>query len=151
MEVRMFTNILIPTDGSTLSEKVVRDGTALAKLFGARLTGVHVVPATYIIHYGEIGPIDVRSEQELRDIARLAGGKFLDHIETAAKAAGVAFERALVESDDAWRGILEAAKQKQCDLIIMAAHGRRGIAALVLGSETNKVLTHSTIPVLVYR
>lgn len=147
----MFKNILIPTDGSELSVKVVRDGAALAKLFGARITGVHVVPATYIIHYGEMGPIDVRSEQELRELARVEGSKYLDRVEAAAKAAGVAFERVLAESDDAWRGILEAAKQKKCDLIVMAAHGRRGIAALVLGSETNKVLTHSTIPVLVYR
>lgn len=147
----MFKNILIPTDGSALSEKVVYDGAALAKRFGARITGVHVAPATYVIHYGEIGPYDVRSEKELRELARTAGGKYLDRVEAAAKSATVKFERVLVESDDPWRGIIKAAQRKKCDLIMMAAHGRRGLSALVLGSETNKVLVHSKIPVLVYR
>lgn len=147
----MFKHILIPTDGSELSGKAINAGVALARILKIKITGVHVAPATYVIYYSEMGPIDTRTEDELRETSRVEGGKYLDRIETAARAAGVTFERMLAESDDPWRGIIECAEKKGCDLIVMAAHGRRGLSALVLGSETNKVLTHTKIPVLVYR
>jgi len=147
----MFKHILIPTDGSELSEKVVQDGMALAKAINAKITGVHIFPSHHISPYGEFGPPDDVVEKQMRESAITQGNQYLDRIEAAAKSAGVGFERVLSENDDAWRGIIDAAQKKKCDLILMAAHGRRGLSALVLGSETNKVLTHSKIPVLVYR
>ena len=147
----MFTNILIPTDGSELSENVVKNGIALAKMCNAKIIGVHVVPATYLIYYGEIGPVDTGTETGLREAARTRGRTYLDRLEATAKSAGVRFDRVLSESNDPWRGIIDVAQNQGRDLIMMAAHGRRGLAALVLGSETNKILTHSKIPVLVYR
>jgi len=147
----MFKNILIPTDGSELSEKVMKNGMTLAKALNAKVTSVNVVPATYIVYYGEVGPVPVRSEAELRAADRERGNKYLDRITAAAKSAGVAFDRVLIENDNPWAGIIAAARKHSCDLIMMAAHGRRGLSALLLGSETNKVLTHSKIPVLVYR
>jgi nucleotide-binding universal stress UspA family protein len=147
----MFKNILIPTDGSELSEKVVKDGVALAKVINAKITGVHIFPSHHISPYGEFGPSDDVVQKQMRDAATAQGNEFLDRIEAAAQSAGVSFERVISEDDDAWRGIIDAAQKKKCDLIMMSAHGRRGLSALVLGSETNKVLTHSKIPVLVYR
>jgi nucleotide-binding universal stress UspA family protein len=147
----MFKNILIPTDGSDFSQKVVTDGVAMAKAINAKITGVHVFPTHHISPYGEFGPSDDVVQKQMKDAAQTEGNKYLDHIQAAAKAAGVAFDRVILENDHAWKGIIEAASKKGCDLIMMAAHGRRGLSALLLGSETNKVLTHSKIPVLVYR
>lgn len=147
----MFKHILIPTDGSAFSEKVVKDGVALAKTINAKITGVHIFPSHHISPYGEFGPSDDVVQKQMRDSATTQGNQYLDRIEAVAKSSGVSFERVISENDDAWRGIIDAAQKKKCDLILMAAHGRRGLSALVLGSETNKVLTHSKIPVLVYR
>jgi len=147
----MFTNILIPTDGSPFSEKVVKDGVALAKAIKAKLTGVHVFSTALISPYGEFGPSDDVVLKQMREHGKKEGNEYLDRIESAAESAGVEFERIVVEHDHVWEGILQAAQRKYCNLIMMAAHGRRGLAALVLGSETNKVLTHSKIPVLAYR
>jgi nucleotide-binding universal stress UspA family protein len=147
----MFKHILIPTDGSDFSEKVVKDGMALAKTINAKITGVHVYPSFIMISYGEFGPVDGELQKQMLESAKTEGDKYLDRLQAAAKSAGVAFDRVLLENDNAWKGILETAQKKGCDLVLMAAHGRRGLSALVLGSETNKVLTHSKIPVLVYR
>jgi nucleotide-binding universal stress UspA family protein len=147
----MFKHILIPTDGSELSAKAIKAGVALAKTLGAKITGLHVYPARFAIYYGELAWTDDRLEMSVREAAQKEGNAFLDHVESAAKAAQVKHERLLFESESPWRGIIETAERKGCDLIVMAAHGRRGLAAVVLGSETNKVLTHSKIPVLVYR
>jgi nucleotide-binding universal stress UspA family protein len=147
----MFKNILIPTDGSEFSEKVVKDGVAMAKVINARITGVHVFPTHHISPYGEFGPSDDLVQKQMRDAAQSEANKYLDHIQAAAKAAGVSFDRMILEDDHPWKGIIDAAGKKGCDLIMMAAHGRRGLSALMLGSETNKVLAHSRIPVLVYR
>lgn len=147
----MFKHILIPTDGSELSAKAVKAGVALAKTLGAKVTGLHVYPATFAIYYGELAWADDSLLTSMREGAQQEGKKYLDQVQAAAKAAGVSCEPILLEKDSPWQGIIETAERKGCDLIVMAAHGRRGISAIVLGSETNKVLTHSTIPVLVYR
>ncbi len=147
----MFKNILIPTDGTEFSEKVIADGVTLAKTLGARITVVHVLPAYEINLLGDLGPADEEVLQKIKDTARAAGIKHVDRMEAFAKSQNVPLDRQLLESDNPWTGIIDTAKKKNCDLIMMAAHGRRGLSALVLGSETNKVLTHSTIPVLVYR
>lgn len=147
----MFKNILIPTDGSALSEEVAERGATLAKAFGAKITAVHIFPTNIGVYYSEAVWVDDKMQMQMREAAEAQGNKYLDRVEGAAKAAQVPCERVLVEGDSPWKGIVEVAEQKGCDLIMMAAHGRRGLAALVLGSETNRVLTHSKIPVLVYR
>ncbi|SRR5581483_92989 len=147
----MFKHILIPTDGSELSEKAVRAGVSMAKTLGAKITALHVYPTVFALYYGELAWTDDRLQMDLRETAQKEGNKFLEHVQSLADAARVPCERILLENENPWRGIIETAERKVCDLIVMAAHGRRGFSALVLGSETNKVLTHSTIPVLVYR
>lgn len=148
----MFKNILIPSDGSELSEKAIENGVVLAKTLKAKVTGVHVLQIPYIPPPGDAyGVFDPNLQLRIEEAAHAEAERILAHIEAEARKAGVPFERVLVEYVPPWKGILEAAEKHRCDLILMAAHGRRGILALVLGSETNKVLTHSKIPVLVYR
>lgn len=147
----MFNHVLIPTDGSELSLKAVKAGVTLAKTLNARVTGLHVYPPRFTIYYGELAWVDDRLETAAREAAQKEGNKFLGDIESAAAAVRVPCERVLLESENPWKGIIDTAERGRCDLIVMAAHGRRGLSALVLGSETNKVLTHSRIPVLVYR
>lgn len=147
----MFKNILIPTDGSKFSEKVVKDGIALAKMFNAKITGVHVTPTVFILPSDDFAVHDAEVLKRIEDANHRAGQRYLKHLETAAHAGGVKYESVLVKEKPAWEGIIDAAQKHHCDLIMMAAHGRTGVKALVLGSETNKVLTHSKIPVLVYR
>lgn len=147
----MFKNILIPTDGSEHSEKVATDGVELAKALNAKIVAVHVIQFPYVAAGGEPGAISPNLVVEVHEALRADGNRYLDRIRALAEAAGVPFERVLLEDRPPWKGILEAAEKYRCDMIMMAAHGHRGIIALVLGSETYKVLTHSKIPVLVYR
>lgn len=147
----MFKNILIPTDGSELSETAAQRAVALANLLGAKVVAVHVLPANLGIYYGEAVWVDDKLQLQLREAAQAEGNKYLDRIEAAARGGTVPCERVLPEAASPWKGIVETAERKGCDLIVMAAHGRRGLAAVVLGSETNRVLMHSRVPVLVYR
>lgn len=145
----MYKNILIPTDGSELSEKAIKEGVALAKLCGAKVTGFHAYPSYHFHPDAAYVLADVRTRQELSVLARTQADTFLDRMQAAVKAAGLDFERVVVQDDQVWKAIVDSAREKGCDAIVMAAHGRRGLSALVIGSETTKVLTHSTIPVLV--
>jgi len=147
----MFKHILIPTDGSALSLQAARAGMTLAKALNARVAAMHVVALQTTAYFGELAWIDDRLDMTIREAAEQQGAKYLDQIEAAAQEAHVPCSRALVAADQPWQAIIETAATKQCDLIVMAAHGRRGVSALLLGSETNKVLTHSKIPVLVCR
>jgi nucleotide-binding universal stress UspA family protein len=147
----MFKHILIPTDGSETSDRTAKQAVNLAKQFGAKVTAIHVYAPNFGIYYGEAVWVDDKMQVQLRETAETEGHKYLDRVEQSAKSAGVPFERVLLESDSAWKGIVETAQNRGCDLIMMAAHGRRGLTALLLGSETNRVLTHTKIPVLVYR
>ena len=147
----MYKNILVATDGSALSRKAVKEGVRLAKSVGASITAVHVYPAHFGISYGNLSVLDAQTQNRLRKLAREEGEKYLKLACDAAQAAGVECERVLLENDHAWKGIIGTAKRKRCDVIMMAAHGRRGLSAIVLGSETNKVLVNSKIPVVVYR
>jgi nucleotide-binding universal stress UspA family protein len=145
----MFRHILLPTDGSPLSEGAVRKGIQFAKTINARVTGFCVIPKlSYFGYDSEIGP-----EFKIQAAAAIKAemSKSLLAIEKAAKEAGVPCETAHEKSDQPYEAIIEAAQRRDCDLIIMASHGRRGVEGLLLGSETQKVLTHSKIPVLVYR
>jgi nucleotide-binding universal stress UspA family protein len=146
----MYRHILIPTDGSDLAQRAVRHALSLAKAVGAKVTAA-TVEASFNVY-------DVPSSRDLQmsgafteyaEHAKTHAGKILSGVAEAARAAGVPCETVQLEQDHPHEAIIAAAKQRGCDLIVMGSHGRSGIAAVVLGSVTNKVLTHTTIPVLV--
>ena len=145
----MYTNILIATDGSELAGKAVQHGIALAKWVGAKTTGLTVVPPFHIL---------TTDPQMIEDTPAAYQARMQKHAEQTlatvargAQAAGVVCETVQVEHEHPYRAIIDIAELKGCDLIVMASHGRHGVSALVLGSETVKVLTHCKIPVLVHR
>ncbi|MGE5255650.1 MAG: universal stress protein [Hyphomicrobiales bacterium] len=145
----MFTHILLPTDGSELSKTAIQKGIQFAKSVKAKITGLSVVPErSYSIYEGEV-PGKYKDEAAKEWKAKAEGN--LSALSKAAKEAGVSCDVVLETSDQPYEAIIHAATQKGCDLIMMASHGRRGVGALLLGSETQKVLTHSKVPVLVYR
>ena len=145
----MHRHILIPTDGSELSQNAIDYGMALAKSVNAKVT-VLTVSTPFHTFAVEPGLVTDTPEQYEKRMATLAA-KYLNVAKEAALAAGVSCKTMHVEHDQPYLAIIETAAEKSCDLIVMASHGRRGVAAIVLGSETVKVLTHSTIPVLVVR
>ena len=145
----MHRHILLPTDGSELSQKAIDYGMALAKSVNAKVTVLTVSPPFHAFAV-EPGIVIDTPEQYGKRMAVLTA-KYLNVAKEAALAAGVSCDTMHVEYDQPYLAIIEAAAQKSCDLIVMASHGRRGISAILLGSEAVKVLTHSTIPVLVYR
>jgi len=145
----MFKHILIPTDGSDLSRKAVLYGVQLAKSCGAKVTGLTVSePYRVVAVDAVLVPLD---EADYEEQSLALSKRALDQVKIAADAAGVQCETVREVHDQPYRAIVDAGQALGCDLIVMASHGRRGISALLLGSETSKVLTHSTIPVLVYR
>ena len=145
----MFKNILIATDGSDLAAKAVEQGILLAKEIGAKIMAVTVTEPFHLLSVApsqlEYTPIEYKKHVEAY------AAKVLDTVSAAAKLAGVACDVLHVEHEQVYQAIIDAASARRCDLIVMASHGRRGVSAVVLGSETVKVLTHSKIPVLVYR
>jgi nucleotide-binding universal stress UspA family protein len=145
----MFKHILIPTDGTALSESAVDRGLAFAREIGAKVTVMMTIePAPMMVMaMVQLTEQQNRYHQHASDQAARHLGEAL----AKAKAAGVTCEILQVDHDHPYQAIIDAALDKGCDLIAMASHGRRGISALVLGSETTKVLTHSTTPVLVFR
>jgi nucleotide-binding universal stress UspA family protein len=145
----MYRHILIPTDGSELSQHAIDYGMALAKSVNAKVT-VLTVSTPFHLFAVEPGMVTDTVEQYEKRVANLTA-KYLGVAKEAALAAGVSCETMHVEHAQPYQAIIETAARKSCDLIVMASHGRRGISAIVLGSETVKVLTHSTIPVLVFR
>ena len=145
----MYKHILIPTDGSELSEMAVRQGMAFAKSVNAKATVLTVSPPFHTIAMDPMMVTDT-PEQYPKDCAA-AAERYLGVAREIAKTAGVACEGRHVVDDHPYRAIIDTAAYAGCDLIFMASHGRRGMSALVLGSETTKVLTHSKIPVLVCR
>jgi nucleotide-binding universal stress UspA family protein len=144
----MYKHILIPTDGSDLSKEAVSYGISLAKAVNADVTAI-TVTVPFHIYTLDTAMIEDTPESYKKRMTAFAA-KCLDEVKDAAKA-GVKCETVHVELEHPYQAIIDTAKARGCDLIVMASHGRRGIAAIVLGSETVKVLTHSTVPVLVYR
>ena len=144
----MFKKILVPTDGSELSEKAVAGAIALAKPLGASIVALTVSEPYSYSNLSEYRPEGIE-EYDLR-IKKVAHER-LARVEAATSAAGVAAETVQVKSFSPFEAIIQAATDHECDVIFMASHGRKGLAAVLLGSETQKVLTHSTIPVMVYR
>ena len=145
----MYKHILIPTDGSELSKKAVDHGIGLAKALNAKVTAVTVSEPFHIFAVEPGMLTDTPDEYEKR-IAALAG-KYLKAAKDAATAAGVPCDVVHVEHAHPYETVIDTARKRGCDAIVMASHGRRGVSAIVLGSETVKVLTHSTIPVVVVR
>lgn len=145
----MFKHILIPTDGTDLSRKAVIYGVQLAKTVGARVTAITISEPYHVASMDAVLVAETPEEHEAQT-ARIAE-RALEQVRMAAEAAGVAAKTVREVHDQPYRAIIECARAYGCDLIVMASHGRRGVAALLVGSETTKVLTHSAIPVLVYR
>lgn len=147
----MYKRILVTTDGSALSKKAVKSAIGLAAATGAEMVALHVVPR-YPMSYFE-GGVSM-SPQEVSSIEKQwadQGQAMVDAVTEQAAAAGVKSRAAIARSDLVAEAILGAARKHKCDLVVMASHGRKGIKRLLLGSETQHVLTHSTIPVLVLR
>ena len=145
----MFKHILVPTDGSAASDVAIQAAVRLARDMGARVTGLHVVPPFHTFTYRAemLEDTEEQYEKESEERAR----KILLTIEQQAQECAVRCDTMVVRSDDVYQAIIMTANDRLCDLIAMASHGRRGVRGLLLGSETQKVLTHSQLPVLVYR
>jgi nucleotide-binding universal stress UspA family protein len=145
----MYKHILIPTDGSPLSERAIRQGVALAKSLHARVTGVTVSPTFHTLAVDTVMMTDTPAQYAKDCEARAA--QLLGAIKDAAALNGVPCNVVHVVKDHPYEAIIETAHAEGCDLIFMASHGRKGLSAILLGSETTKVLTHSKTPVLVCR
>lgn len=149
----MFKNILVPTDGSALSDKAANLAIQIAKAMGAKITALHVVGGYYPIFASEgfkipeLPTLKKRFEEE--EAAR--ANKIVDAVKKSAQAASVACDAVVATSDAPYEAIISQATAAKCDLIVMASHGRRGLQAVLLGSETQKVLTYGKVPVLVCR
>jgi len=148
----MYKHILVATDGSKLSAKAVKTAVRLARDLGAKLTAAYViapyVPPMYSEAVAYAPPVTL---QKYRELANREAKKALAAVEIEAQTSGVSCSALATTNEHPWRGIVRTAQSRKCDVIVMASHGRRGLSGLLLGSETNKVLTHSKIPVLVCR
>lgn len=145
----MFKNFLLPTDGSVTSEKAIQAGIVLARDTGAQVVGLYVMPEFRIFTYST-EMLEDTAEQFAKD-ANANATRFLAVIEAAAREAGVTCSLKRVTSDHPYQAIIDTAVEMKCDLIAMASHGRKGLKGMLIGSETQKVLIHTQIPVLVYR
>jgi nucleotide-binding universal stress UspA family protein len=150
----MFRNILLAVDGSALSLRAAEHGLKLAGALNARVTAM-MVTTPWAVQFARepavLVPAAVVPEGEYERRMRAVAGDTLRSIADAAKQAGIACEAHHVPHRDPYLAIIDTARLAGCDLIVMGAHGRRGLAGILLGSETVKVLTHCSIPVLVYR
>ena len=145
----MFKNLLLPTDGTILSERAVLVGMELARSLGARVSGLHVIPPFQMLTYQAAMLEDTRAAYAHDSLAY--AGRYLDFVAKAAAERAVPCETLTESRDDIYQAIIDIAQARACDLIVMASHGRGGIAGLLMGSQTQHVLTHSHIPVLVCR
>ncbi len=147
----MFKRILVPTDGSELSQDAVRRAVVFAKEIGASLCAFYVKAQYPFSYYSEGIVRDSQPPGRFQELTEHEAQENLDFVDVLCREAGVVCTKLTVANEVIYKAIIEAASNNKCDLIFMASHGRRGLGALLLGSETQKVLTHSKIPVLVYR
>jgi nucleotide-binding universal stress UspA family protein len=145
----MFKHILLPTDGSELSEMAVRKAMQFARSLNAKVTGIHVIPRFHVFTYRTDMLEDTREQFAIDSKAQAE--KYLAVVSAMAREAGVVCDVQSVISDNPHEAIVQAAKEKGCDAIVMASHGRSGVQAILLGSQTSKVLVHTNLPVLVLR
>ena len=144
----MFQRILVPTDGTDITKKAVETAVGLARSLGSRLYALSVKEP---FPYSAISEMQPTPPQEFFDAQERIATRHVAAVAEACKAAGVPCQGLTVEGLHPWESIIEHAKRMDCDLIVMASHGRRGVSALLLGSETQRVLIHTTIPVLIVR
>ncbi|MGI9151017.1 MAG: universal stress protein [Limnohabitans sp.] len=147
----MYKRILVATDGSTLSKKAVNSAVELAALSGAELVAVKVTPRYPQSYFEGSLPLSATEVSKIEKQWTDTAQKVVDAVAKAAKAKGVNAKAVVVKSDIVSDAVIAAAKKHKADLIVMASHGRRGIKRLLLGSETQQVLTHANVPVLVLR
>lgn len=143
----MFKHILVPVDSDAGTRRAIEQAVALARSVGARITGLHVM-----MEFNPVGIVEELLEPpsgQLLQLARAHADKLFSPLAHEAGRAGVACDTIAVQGDQPWKAIVAKAAESGCDLIVMASHGRHGIAKFVLGSETQQVLTHTGIPVLV--
>jgi len=146
----MFKRILIPTDGSPLATKAAKAGIALASSLGAKVIGCYVVEEMRPTFGPRLG-VNQQMINEFNQRARDAGQEYLDKIGKMAARRGVPFTSTVVKGYLPHEGIGHVARKHKCDVIIISTHGRSGLSKLMMGSVTQKVLMHSTVPVVVYR
>ncbi len=147
----MFKHILVPTDGSTLSLRAAKNAVRFAKVHGARLTAFYAAPEYHPNIAGDYLPPNFVPLAVYQTQIKKTAEKYLDQIKKLAAVGGVTCSGLYASDDSPYQAIIKAAKERKCDLVFMASHGRSGIAGMLIGSETNKVLTHCKLPVLVYR
>jgi nucleotide-binding universal stress UspA family protein len=147
----MYKNLLVCTDGSKLSDKAVAHAIGLAQAVGAGITAFYAAPDYPLPAYADGVVYEPVSRKEYAKLASADAEKVLGAVTAKAEAAGIACKTTYAIAAAPWEAILNAAKKQKCDAIVMASHGRRGVSALLLGSETQKVLTHSKLPVIVVR
>ena len=150
----MFKHILVPVDDSSLSFKAVTYAAKMAKASKGRITVLHVIPpfATPMYADGFILPSEVSSpEQYTKETLRFAQKLFAKAHKATLRAGEVTSHGVTIVDDQPWRAIIATARKRRCDVIVMASHGRRGIGAVLIGSETTRVLVHCTVPVLVVK
>lgn len=147
----MFKHILVPTDGSPLSLEAVTRAVSFAREAGARITFFCAVQPAPKMYYGTGAIFDTHTFAMFREKMLSTANDILDAAGKIAENAGIEYGKLALVSEEPYDAIIEAASQNGCDLIFMASHGHRGVSGFLLGSETQKVLTHSTIPVLVHR
>ncbi len=147
----MYKHILVPTDGSKLSGKAVAQAIDLAQTLGAKLTAFYASPDYPMPTYSEGTAFTPMSRKEYAAACNKAADAILGAVAIKAESAGLEFKGVHSIAPSPWESILVAARKNKCDAIVMASHGRRGVSALLLGSETQKVLAHSKLPVLVVR
>ncbi len=149
----MYQNILIPTDGSQLSAAAIEHGVRLAKHINAKITFLTVRSPFHSLTGEPEMVVDMPDDyrQFVHSYLTEETDKWLSDARKVAEASGVGCETVCAEHEHAYQGIIDTAHRQGCDLVLMASHGRRGMAGIILGSETVKVLTHSSVPVLVYR
>jgi nucleotide-binding universal stress UspA family protein len=147
----MFKHILVPIDGSTLSLRAAKNAVRFAKVHGARITAFYAAPEYHPNISGDYMPPNFVPPAEFKKQVRKTVDKYLGQVKKLAAVGKVRCAGLYVSDDSPYQAIIKAAKANKCDLIFMASHGRSGITGLLIGSETNKVLTHCKLPVLVYR
>jgi nucleotide-binding universal stress UspA family protein len=150
-EDMMYKHLLVPTDGSALSNRTIRDAAKLAAKLGAKITGFYVAPTYHIEVYADFVPPDMMTPEQHKAAAQKTAQRHLDVVRKAAADSRVTFASDYVLNDNPAEAIVKAAHKHKCDLIYMGSHGRSGISKLLLGSQTSKVLAQSRIPVLVHR
>jgi nucleotide-binding universal stress UspA family protein len=147
----VYRRILIPTDGSAVARKAVDTGVALAKALKATVVGYHALEAIEHIYVRGGASVRQANAGEIERGLRETGDRYLDEIRKAATSAGVPCESMMTSPGDPYLGIIDAARERRCDLVCIGSHGRGGVASVILGSVAQKVLSRSTIPVLVCR